>query len=289
MKHFINKTFIIPTLFSLFVFNPVFSENYTIDYYGIVATEIDSNMSKMTSDLYYTQLSEITNFTLNDMRESSSMENSPDKSILSSENLSFYTIISKKQNSSKWISTLTLINPKTNITESETKEYDSFYKILMEPQSVLHDSIINLLENKHKTTSDDFSIPASSTVSTIESTEFLSGTWTGEENIDKIVIMRGGRGFVIFTNGASMNITVELVSSDNGKQILIKQNGHSNASFFPELSRTVALKEAINATPITWTFSVTNENTLSGIKNTLIEENQAAVRTNLSVTWKRKS
>lgn len=289
MKHFVKKTFLISALFSLFIFNPIFSENYIIDYYGIVSTEIDSNMSKMTSDLYYTQLSEITNFTLNDKRENSLMATSPDKSLLSPDNLSFYTVISKKQNSSKWISTITLINPKTNITESETKEYDSFYKILMEPQSVLHDSIINLLENKHETKSDNFAISENSTAPTIESTEFLSGTWTGEENIDKIVIMRGGRGFVIFTNGASMNITVELVSSDNEKQIVIKQNGHSNASFFPELSRSIALKEAINATPITWTFSVTNENTLSGIKNTLIEENQTAIRTNLSVIWKRKS
>ena len=40
-----------------------FSQNYNIDYYGVVSTEIDSNMAKMTGDLYYTQLNEINNFT----------------------------------------------------------------------------------------------------------------------------------------------------------------------------------------------------------------------------------
>ena len=218
----------------------------------------------------------------------SSMQSVPEKSSLSTDHLSFYTIISKKENSSKWISTLKLINPVTNETESETKEYDSFYKILMEPKSVLHESILNLLEHKTTKSNDNFAMPEPKSTTGIESTEFLSGTWAGEDSIDKIVIMRGGRGFVIFTNGASMNITVELKSEDGQKKILIKQSGRANASFFPELSRNVALTEAVNAAPITWSFSVTNDNTLTGTKNTLIESNGAAIRSDINVTWKRK-
>ncbi len=289
MNTFFKKCFIISIIFSLFISGLFAEERYSIDYYGIVATEIDSNMSKMTSDLYYTQLCEINNFVINDKRVESSMKAAPDKSTLSAENLSFYTEISKKENSSKWISTLKLINPTTNKTESQTKEYDSFYKILMEPKSVLHESILNLLENKQNSISnnDDFVMPEKQS-GDIESTEFLSGTWSGEDSIDKIVIMRGGRGFVIFTNGASMNITVEIKNTAEGKKILIKQNGRANASFFPELSRTIALKEAVNASPVTWLFSIVNDNTLTGTKNTLIESNGAAIRSDINVTWKKK-
>ena len=86
-----------------------------------------------------------------------------------------------------------------------------------------------------------------------------------------------------------MNITVEIKNTSEGKQILIKQNGRANASFFPELSRTVALKEAVNAAPITWLFTLTNENTLVGTKNTLIESNGSAIRADLNVTWNKKS
>ena len=285
-----KKIFFVLILFSLIITSFFAEERYSIDYYGIVATEIDSNMSKMTSDLYYTQLCEINNFVINDKRVESSMKTAPDKASLSTENLSFYTEISKKENSSKWVSTLKLINPNTNKTESQTKEYDSFYKILMEPKSVLHESILSLLENKQSSSSsnDDFVVPEKKSAD-IESTEFLSGTWSGEDSIDKIVIMRGGRGFVIFTNGASMNITVEIKNTSEGKQILIKQNGRANASFFPELSRTVALKEAVNAAPITWLFTLTNENTLVGTKNTLIESNGSAIRADLNVTWNKKS
>ena len=35
--------------------------------------------------------------------------------------------------------------------------------------------------------------------------ETLAGTWTGEALVDKVIILRGGNGFVIFKNGASMN------------------------------------------------------------------------------------
>lgn len=284
----IKKYFIVSFILSLFISGLFAEERYSIDYYGIVATEIDANMSKMTSDLYYTQLCEINNFVINDKRVESSMQNAPEKSSLSTDHLSFYTIISKKENSSKWISTLKLINPVTNQTESETKEYDSFYKILMEPKSVLHESILNLLEHKSTKKEENFAMPESKTTTGIESTEFLSGTWAGEDSIDKIVIMRGGRGFVIFTNGASMNITVELKSEGSQKKILIKQSGRANASFFPELSRNVALTEAVNAAPITWSFNITNDNTLTGTKNTLIESNGAAIRSDINVTWKRK-
>jgi hypothetical protein len=43
---------------------------YSFDYYGIMADGVDDNMSKMTSDLYYTQLSEINNYIVSDKRES---------------------------------------------------------------------------------------------------------------------------------------------------------------------------------------------------------------------------
>ena len=97
--------------------------------------------------------------------------------------------------------------------------------------------------------------------------------------------MRGGRGFVIFKNGSSMNITVEIKAAN----IIITQNGKANASFFPELPREVALKEAVNADPIRWVLTLDDDNTLSGTKSTLILDNGQAAKGSMSVTWKRKS
>ena len=172
-------------------------------------------------------------------------------------------------------------------TVSEAKEYDSFYKILMEPKATLQDTITALLSGKGNATASAQS--SSKGNAAIQSTEFLSGTWGGEDTIDKIVIMRGGRGFVIFKNGSSMNITVEITGLGQSQNIVITQNGKSNASFFPELPREVALKEAVNAQPIKWILTLDDDNTLSGTKSTLILNDGVAATGTMSVTWKRKS
>lgn len=280
------------SIFIIFLFvktNLISQQTLTIDYYGVICDEIDENMSKMTSDLYYSQLCEINNFNILDKR-TSSKQILPNLDSLSESNLSFYTTIKNKEGSSKWILTLTLIDKFSNKTNSQTKEYDSFYKILMEPKSELKTTIKELLNNTNlandnNTTQKDIdNLFNSQEIKHISSTEFLSGTWEGEDNINKIVIMRGGRGFVIFKNGASMNVKVSL----EGKDIKIIQNGKSNASFFPELPRDIALKIALNAQPIHWDFIMSDENTLIGNKSTIILDGQETKNTNINVIWKRK-
>lgn len=265
------------------------SQSYNIDYYGIVSTEIDANMSKMTSDLYYTQLTEINNFSITDKRTNPSLSERPDSDTFSDQTLSFFTHITKDISSDKWITTYFVVDKAHNEEHSKKKIYDSFYKILMEPKDVLRETIKQLIENDSNTSAITASVqqemkPSSSVIT---STEELSGTWGGEENINKIVIMRGGRGFVIFNNGASMNITIELSGTEGNKQVLIKQKGNSNASFYPDLKRTAALTAAVSAAPIKWTLSLTDTNTLKGLKDTLLPDGDSYKEGSVNVTWTR--
>ena len=287
-KDFFKKSTAISIILILFSL-PMFSQSYNIDYYGIVSTEIDANMSKMTSDLYYTQLSEINNFSISDKRTSPSLAERPDTDSFSSSSLSFFTLINKDTNSDKWITTYFVVDKARNEEHSKKKIYDSFYKILMEPKDVLKNTIKQLIENDISATTITASAQeqTSSANSAITSTEELSGTWSGEENINKIVIMRGGRGFVIFNNGASMNITVELSDSGNSKTVLVKQKGNSNASFYPDLKRTAALTAAVSAAPIKWTLNLTDSNTLKGIKDTLLPDGDNYKEGSVNVIWTR--
>ena len=156
----------------------------------------------------------------------------------------------------------------------------------MEPKASLQETISNLMAGKSDAIAEQTEASGSKTSTKIQSTEVLSGTWGGEDSIDKIVIMRGGRGFVIFKNGASMNISVEIKANND---IVITQSGKANASFFTEIPRDLALKEAVNADPIKWTLSLDDENTLTGTKSTLILSDGTAQSGTLNVTWKRKS
>lgn len=280
----ITQIIVFAVLFSTAAFGQT---KYDIDYYGIMADNVDDNMSKMTSDLYYTQLCEINNYTVSDKRDGIKLASIPETQKLNAGKLTFYAVITKAENSNAWISTINIYDGIKKITYSESKEYDSFYKILMEPKSTLQKTITDLISNSSGTVSSAAAQNPSS--GGVQSTEFLSGTWSGEDSIDKIVIMRGGRGFVIFKNGASMNITVEIKASGGSQNIVITQNGKANASFFPEISRETALKEAVNADPIKWTLQILDNNTLSGTKSTLIPSGDAAAKGTINVTWKRKS
>ena len=261
-------------------------QKYSIDYFGIVADGVDDNMSKMTSDLYYSQLCEINSYIVQYKRTGIKMDQVPSTSSFEDGNLSLFAVISRKENSNKWISSINLYDSSRKATYSESKEYDSFYKILMEPKASLQETISNLMAGKSDAIAEQTEASGSKTSTKLQSTEVLSGTWGGEDSIDKIVIMRGGRGFVIFKNGASMNISVEIKANND---IVITQSGKANASFFTEIPRDLALKEAVNADPIKWTLSLDDENTLTGTKSTLILSDGTAQSGTLNVTWKRKS
>ena len=100
---------LILSIFLIFIPYLIFAQTYNIDYYGIVSTEIDANMAKMTSDLYYTQLTEINNFSAKDKRSTTSaLCEEPDPESFSDSNLSFYALITKDEKTEKWTSVFRL-------------------------------------------------------------------------------------------------------------------------------------------------------------------------------------
>ena len=281
------KRIILSSFLFLIIWNLSAAE-YQIDYYGIVSDKIDANMSKMISNLYNTQLSEISNFTVSDMRIAPSLKTRPAVSDLSSDSLSFFVDITKNEKNETWIATYFIIDKLNNKEHSKQKVYDSFYKLLKEPKDMLKATIEDLINSEGINSDypfilDDPNVAASNI---IISTEELSGTWKGEDSINKIVILRGGRGFVIFNNGVSMNISLEISGTDN-KTVVVLQKGRSNASFFPELDRTAALNAALDADPIKWTFNLVDKNILTGTKDTLIPDGNNYKAGSLEVTWTR--
>lgn len=249
---------------------------YNIDYYGVFSEDLDENMIVMTSDLYWSQLTGIQNFSVEDQRKTSF--NIGDSSSLSKYNYSFYSVVRKKENSSKWEATFHLVSNALGSNYSATKDYDSYYKILMDTKTSLQETLMSLLEANGSSSSAP--VPPVAAKTTV-STEELAGTWGGEENVNKIVIMRGGRGFVIFKNGASMNISVEI----KGSTVTVSQSGKANASFFPEIPRNIAMNLALTAEPITWQLTLNADDTLSGKKKTLVPTADGASTGFVDVSW----
>lgn len=265
------STFILLTLFAQF------SYAINLDFYATVTNIQDSDMVNMATDLYFSQFQALPGFYVNDKRKVFFDENTALKS-----NISFYAELTETADG--WTSTLNAINLGKNKHFSFTKTYENYYLILIDAK----DSIQNLIDNLNSTDGDSLDNSRQNAESNIRvDMESIAGNWNGGKFIDKIVILRGGRGFVIYKNGASMDISVAI----NGRTVTITQSGKSNASFFPALAREIALKLAPSAQPVKWNFTLLDSNTLSGTETTLVpdetSETGASIGT-IAAEWTRK-
>lgn len=118
--------------------------------------------------------------------------------------------------------------------------------------------------------------------------ENIAGTWSGEDEISKIILLRSGRGFVVFTNGATMNINIQLSGENSGQKFRMVQQDKFNASFYPDIERKTVLAYAEDAAPIEWNLSMTAQGTLVGTKKTLVASAGGVEQKNVNVVWKRK-
>lgn len=260
----------------------------TVDFYATVSSSDDENMIKMTTDLFYSQFLSINGYAVNDRRDTAYPPQTP------SPNIAFYAEIQEDSNGS-WICTLNAIDSSREKSVNATKKYASYYKILLDAKASLENLLKNLSTGGSGTAEESTAQePAQTAVPSEPDTEKqtspieqLAGTWNGEDHIEKILILRSGRGFVIFENGASMNISVE----EAGGSVKITQTSRPNASFFPELPRALALKNAAQSQPVEWNLTLAEDGSLKGSKTTLVESRSSDTgvsRETVAVEWKRR-
>lgn len=272
----------------LIMFCSIVAAQETVAFYGIKSTDADINMLSMTEDLYYKQLSDMQISVLDKRGENTEKEvNESDDKFFEQTGCDYIFFAEiKKLPDSKWLCTLNMRNESLKQTQTISKEYDSYYKILMESKSSLKSILSSLLSDSTK---QEVSKPLK-TDNTQASTDSIAGTWTSEESVSKIVIMRGNRGFIIFKNGATMNISVKSTYTENGStQFNITQTSSSNASFFPELDRRLAMEAAVTAKPIEWKLCINEDGSLEGTKITLIQQGENVQEGRVSVKWTRQN
>lgn len=100
----------------------------------------------------------------------------------------------------------------------------------------------------------------------VDSLDALAGSWNGEDGIEKIMILRGGRGAAVFSSGFSLMISLAI---QNG-ELVVSQRGRSSPLQFLDLPDPVAEQAAEQAPPIEWRFLISDDGTvLAGEKNSV--------------------
>jgi len=96
------------------------------------------------------------------------------------------------------------------------------------------------------------------------SIDSLAGAWYGEDGeVEKIMIMRGGRGVAIWASGISLLLDLKL---EDGV-LVVSQKGGCQPRQFVNLPDNIANMAAKSAKPIVWQFSVDQSlKVLSGLK-----------------------
>ncbi|HUH43712.1 MAG TPA: hypothetical protein VLZ44_00925 [Treponemataceae bacterium] len=236
----------------------VFSQTRTkeLGFFAPIYNTKDEGTAKLIVDLYYNHLLSFDSFRVQDFRSTVFSQDT----VLNNYGIqvAFFIDISDKNNN--WTIAFTAFFD--NKTHTEEKIYDSYYQVLLSAKNDLF-VFLDRLEKTEENTAREKSDDVSATTVSIN-LDSIAGTWFTDASIDKIIILRGGRGFVIYKNGASMNISVEI----RGNQIIALQTSKTNASFFPELPRDLALKVATEELqPIKWIMTAKNENEMVGEKN----------------------
>lgn len=275
-------TFAIILIF--FAFFPVSLSALPVDFYAAVSASKDTNMIRMTENLYFQQLSNLEGYTVSDKRPEEWKKKESEEDEI--EKIVFFAEIQESPDTAGWICILNAINQKSGERKTLVKIYDSYYKILLDAKLSLQSLLSSFGMEEEAQNETKESVAGQEKSEKTASIEDIAGNWTGEPYIEKIVILRGGKGFVIYKNGASMTIQVSI----SGSSVHIQQVGRPNASYYPELPRDIALSVARTASPIEWELSLTDEDTLSGIKSTLEPSNNSsgAEQANIEVVWQRK-
>jgi hypothetical protein len=100
----------------------------------------------------------------------------------------------------------------------------------------------------------------------VRSVDALAGTWHGEEEIEKIMILRGGRAIVILKTGLSLTLEMTIGADD----LVVRQKGTILPRQFADVPDPVAKQAADIAPPLEWHFLVSrDQKTLSGTKKTV--------------------
>lgn len=287
-------------------------EKYNVYFYGVITPPSQENQKNITLDLFAAQIRVYPDINFIDRRSygfDSKYNSLSDKEADQIDENSIFNLIPQSQDLKEGTKSIILVSKidKTddeiwqcsiytkNLSNSKIdfskKTFESYYKILTESRTLIS-NVLSASTNQTLTTgsSSKKAQPEQITESSM-TIEGISGTWTGEEGITKIIIMRSGRGFVIFNNGASMNISISVDNSEGSTKILnIVQAVPFNASFYPDIPRQQALDFASKAKPISWSFSLTGTGSLTGIKETLAADEAGNIsQTKKTVKWEKSN
>lgn len=166
---------------------------------------------------------------------------------------------------------LILKNKQKQIVRNISKDYEGSNKVLLDSRILIKElfeaqDVAVIEEKKENTESIKSSLLDETDFKPISSLDSLAGAWYGEDGeVEKIMIMRGGRGVAIWVSGISLLLELKL---ENGF-LIATQKGVPQPRQFINLPDNIASLAAKATKPIVWQLHINQDlKILSGLKKT---------------------
>ena len=169
---------------------------------------------------------------------------------------------------------LVLKGKEDQVTRMISKVYDNINKILLDSRLL----VFNLFDFSVRLEGLADSSPQEQRITEfehIETVDSLAGSWKGEQGLERVMILRGGRGMAVFSSGVSVSLELKI---DNG-YLLVTQKGTLQPRQFLNLPDAIAQQAVQKINPPQWRFLVSaDKKILSGTKvDAQIQYNDTAI------------
>jgi hypothetical protein len=256
MKHERKKTLYIALLLIISL-PPALSALPGVAVYQLQAPELSEQTVQTVDNLVFSFIKELKTYTILDLRSQTVPADFPKNPAI---DYIFFGMLKEAPEGIKL--ELVLKGREDQFTRIISKVYGNINKILLDSRLL----VFNLF---------DFSVPLEGlTVSTpqneqdtefgyVETVDSLAGSWKGEKGLDRVMILRGGRGMAVFSSGVSVSLDLKI---DNG-YLLVTQKGSLQPRQFLNLPDEIARQAVQQTNPPQWRFLVSpDKKILSGTK-----------------------
>ncbi len=248
----------------------------SVAVFSLQSRDLSENITVSVNDLVYSFIRELRTYRIVDMRSDSLPL---DMGVPDGTDYVFFGSISSQPDGIKL--ELVLKGGPLNVTRLISRVYENSNRILLESRMLVRD----LFDQSVRLPDPDDPVHARSTpeqekreerppeennLVSVTSIDSLAGSWEGEPGIEKIMLLRGGRGVAVLSSGVSISLEVIVSNGD----LVVRQKGNANPRQFDDLPDPVARQAANIAPPLEWRFLISkDQNTLSGTKKTVVIKN----------------
>jgi len=262
---------------------PCLSALQTVAIYQIEGTNVSTQTAQTINNLMVTFIKAQKKYRIIDMRTEYAPKEYPKDSAAD------FVFFAAVQTVSDGIRiSLTLKGPEDTATRFISKVYERSNALLLDSRRLINRLFDFSIALEQPAQAENLS--DNDRLMPIDTIDSLAGSWKGEAGIDRIMILKGGHGIIIFSNATSFSLDLTI---EDG-YLIVKPKGDIPPQRFLQLPDHIVNQIMQKIEPPEWRFLVSaNNNLLSGTKKEVQVHHDNTDITDISyetvpVEWQRK-